>query len=290
MFDHFSKRALVLGAMLACGSSHAVHPGVLPANGPVINPFTNQETQVWKLVGNSTGCSAILISPEWTLSANHCRAGWVLPENPPTLHYYRNNHLSAAADPLTVGQTKNNRDTCERVPGRDYWLCRLQTPGTFPVPFAFPPLVAAPISSADSLANLQGLGSNIGSLMLYGRSPVAGRQSVDDPAPPLNYVAFRTFSGTPLGYSPITDPDSHTIAWIDAGDSGGAAFWFSPSGQPALIGTSVTPLHFFTEADITWIRDKITAYGDTPPATVFALTMSSTTFLASPNTIIVLSM
>lgn len=244
--------ALALG--VAASGAQAVNIGISPTAGPVVNPWTSQATQVWKLVGRSSGCTAFQISPEWVMSSNHCEAG-------ATSGYTNESIAPGVTDALRFNETRNGVRTCEKVATSvDLFVCRLNDPSKFISPIAYPPLVAGPygvsLPASTQTAEMRRTGAKYGSLMLYGR---AGPDK----------LAFLGFHGAPYGFSPITDPTGATIPVLVGGDSGGALFWFSPTtGQPAFTGIVTEPLQFMTEADIGWIRNKIAAYGDTPPATV----------------------
>jgi hypothetical protein len=61
----------MLASLCASASAFSTNLGISPTAGPVINPLTGQETQVWKLVGKS-GCTATQITREWIMTTKHC--------------------------------------------------------------------------------------------------------------------------------------------------------------------------------------------------------------------------
>jgi hypothetical protein len=274
-------------------SSHAVNVGIDPTTTPVVNPFTGLSTDVWKLVGRSSGCTAELITPQWILSSNHCAAAGA----------YYNDHLAPGATfPLMSGQTvalpqDANWPICATVTepspqnpaqqvATDMFICRLA--GTNPIPNAgpFPPLVAGPIRgpvggwpTLPTYAQLADRSAGFGSLMLYGHGNGG------------NKVGFVGFNGLPYGYSPITDPTGATIPELNGGDSGGGIYSYSTiTGQWALTGITTHPLQFLTEDAIAFIKTHISQYGDTPPVSVSSashygdLSVRSAADLAAPPT------
>lgn len=66
----FKTLAALTGA-LGTGMAMAVSNGITnPAPGQVINPYTGQEIQAWKLVG-ALGASAVQIHRNWLVMAGH---------------------------------------------------------------------------------------------------------------------------------------------------------------------------------------------------------------------------
>lgn len=266
-----SSRSLMATAIAALSlSAQAMTVGIDPLTTPVINPFTGLSTDVWKLVGRASGCTAELITPRWVLSSKHCAAAG----------NYTNDHLAPGqAFPLMNGQTlalpqDPQWPICAAVtephplqPGQrlstDMFICRLADTAPAPYNGPFPPLVAGPIRGASNSptlpthAQLADRSAHYGSLMLYGHGNGG------------NKVAFIGFNGLPHGYSPITDPSGATIAALNGGDSGGGIYAYSSlTGQWALTGITTSPLQFLTEDAIAFIQTHIAQYGDTPPASV----------------------
>jgi hypothetical protein len=273
-----------LAALLVtlASSGHAVNIGISPNAGPVVNPFTGQETSVWKLVGYSSGCTAFQITPEWVMSSLHCAAGAtsgylngrIAPGVEVPLLY--NEYLTLANGDqwrVCAAVTEPNPNKPSEQIQTDLFICRLSDPQPFAAAGPFPPLVAGPIQGVypptwPTLPTYQQLaqtGAKYGSLMLGGRA-----------GPDL--LAFIGFNGLPYGYSPITDPAGSTIPELVGGDSGGAMFSFSPiTGKPAFAGITTHPLQFLTEGTIAFIKDHITQYAalthkaDAPPTSVSTL-------------------
>ncbi len=243
-----SPRSLAAAVALLCasGAAFATNIGISPTAGPVINPLTGQETQVWKLVGKSSGCTAVQITREWILATQHCGPS--------------NNIGGGFVNAL--GTSAVNTSSCEpATTGKDFRLCRLSTPSSMTALTSYPPLVT------DAKADVTRLNANkLGLLLAYGRS-----------APDV--LTFVGFDGLPHGFDPALNPSGSQIPFAIGGDSGGGAYWFSPtSSQVALTGIIQGGLSikvpegigFFTAADVAWIVSRISQNGDTPPDVITA--------------------
>lgn len=240
--------AAVMALLCASGAAFATNIGISPTAGPVINPLTGQETQVWKLVGKS-GCSAIQLTREWIMTTKHCGPSGTFT-NP-------------------LGQASVSGSACEQAPlqvhddpkvGRDILICRLSNPS------AMTPLSSYPAIVSDTRSVFTQLNANkLGRLMAYGRA-----------APDV--LTFVGLDGIPHGFDPAGNPSGSTIPYAILGDSGGGVYWFSPTAAaPALTGMlqgGNTLIQngtlFFTAIDTAWIVSTITLKGDVPPTVVTA--------------------
>lgn len=243
---HSLAAAVAVALLGTSGAAFSTNLGTSPAAGPVINPLTGQETQVWKLVGKSAGCSATQITREWIMATHHC---------PP------NNNVGGGFV-SALGTSGVMTSTCESAPARkDFKLCRLSTPSAMTVPASYPPLVI------DAEAGLTRFNANkLGLLMAYGRS-----------AP--NLLTFVSLDGLPHGFEPAVNPSGSQIPYAVGGDSGGGSYWFSSTAsQPALAGiiqgggniTVPQGTGFFTAEQTDWIVARISQYGDVPPSVITA--------------------
>jgi len=235
--------ALGAVALLATMPAHAIKHGIQPSTAPgapaIVNPFTGQATDVWKLVGyNNTGCSGFQITREWVANSRHCGS------NPASTNPFRN-HLG-----------QSTLATCESHPDADFQICRLSNPAALQAMPSYPPLGVAPgYGVATSIT-----AAKHGSIMAYGRSGLG------------DGLAFTGFDGLPLGFNPVLAPNTPPIPFGVGGDSGGAAYWFPPGAStPVLMGVVVsgttvnaTALRF-TLDHVNWISQRITAYGDPAP-------------------------
>ncbi len=248
----FTPRMLTVAAALLCasGSALSTNVGISPSAGPVINPLTGQETQVWKLVGRSSSCTAFQITREWVMASNHCG-----PSNYITGGVYVGDQGFSNA----LGHSSVDQGTCVKVPSRDIRICRLSNPSALSVPSSYPALVSPTSVFTRLNANKLGL------LLAYGRSSV-------------DRLTFVGFDGIPSGFDPALDPAGASIPYAVGGDSGGAVYWFSPtSSSPALAGVITggnilvpNGTVFLTANDIAWVVSTITQNGDPAPAVVTA--------------------
>ncbi len=242
-----SSLTAAVAMLCASGMAFATNVGISPTAGPVINPLTGQETEVWKLVGKSSGCSAIQLTREWIMSTNHCGAS----------------NAVGGGFVNALGTSAVDVASCESTPsGRDFRICRLSTPSTMTALASYPPLVS------DTGALFTRLNANkLGLLLAYGR------------ATPPDLLTFVSFDGIPSGFDPAVNPSGSQIPIGIGGDSGGGAYWFSStSSQPALTGiissglvmTVPQGVVYFTAAEAAWVVTKITQSGDVPPGVVTA--------------------
>jgi hypothetical protein len=244
-----SPRSLAAAVALLCasGAAFSTNIGISPTAGPVLNPLNGQETQVWKLVGKSSGCTAFQITREWIMATNHCGPSNSVGGNPVGDQGFSN----------SFGHSAVNEGSCATVPGRDIRICRLTTPSALTAASSYPPLVAAKSVFTRLNAN------KLGVLLAYGRS-----------TPDL--LTFVGFDGIPAGFDPAVNTTGSTIPYAIHGDSGGAVYWFSStSSSPALSGVigggnTLVPsgTAFLTDADISWVVSTITQNGDPAPGVV----------------------
>jgi hypothetical protein len=239
---HSALAAAILA--VACAPAHAVKYGQAPSTAPgapaIVNPFTGQQTDVWKLVGY-LGCSGFQITREWVVQAGHCGIA-------PTATATFSNHLGSSP---VLGSD------CQGQAGYDFQLCRLKNPENL-APFPRYPALAVMVPNF----NHQG-SAKYGSLMGYGRSGYG------------DGLAFTGFDGLPYGYNPALVPTTPAIPFPVEGDSGGAAYWFSPTAtEPVMVGVLVggttldrSPL-YFNQANLDWIKQIIVGRGDPAPVTL----------------------
>jgi hypothetical protein len=140
----------------------------------------------------------------------------------------------------------------------DFALCPLLQPLQIADYGTYPPLVGEPTRNETNR-------SKFGALLAYGRGWSSAQLAIVD------------FEGVPYGHQPIRNTGVVRAPYNVAGDSGGAAYWISPtSPTPAVVGVvtggAITPfgISYLTQASVNWIRDKIAAAGDTPPVTLTA--------------------
>lgn len=228
--------------------AHAVVNGIIPSTAagapPIINPFTNQATDAWKLVGY-LGCSAFQISREWVIQAGHC----ALAANATGTY---SGHLGSST---VLG---SDCTTFGAAGGDDFQLCRLKNPENL-TPFGnYPAMVALPAAWRTDTVNA----IKYGSLMGYGHA-TAG-----------DGLAFVSLDGYPYNFDPAA-PNLTPYPIASGGDSGGARFWFPPSsGTAYMVGVLVNAggvagarltAFYFREDNLASIKSIIQARGDTPP-------------------------
>jgi hypothetical protein len=238
----FSLHLIAAAAtLLSTQHAHAVKYGIAPSTAPgapaIVNPFTGQATDAWKLVGyNNVGCSAFQITREWVMTAKHCSfdTGSTNPFS---------NHLGASS--VVACFTQETTD--------DMQLCRLKNPENLTAATSYPPLAVAPSFNRNTAPKF-------GSLMVYGRSGQG------------DGLAFAGFDGLPYGFNPALAPNTPAISFPVGGDSGGAVYWYSPtSTAPVMVGVLVsgTPLQYsafyFQQRNLDWIKSTIVGYGDAAP-------------------------
>jgi hypothetical protein len=252
----FQPRASAVAAATLCLWSTwagAVLNGVIPSNGQIRNPYdAAQELTVWKLVGRAGVASGVQINRQWILTARH---------NSEATFFQAKQWPSSVT--FSACYPSFDAPTYSSTGRTDFMLCRLSTPvDTFAT---FPPLVAAPTSiqsptndknefwdTATRSALRPSLGK-YGTLMGYGFA-VAGEGLV-----------ITDFGAVPWGYEPVKGSNAPSIPKNSGGDSGGAAYWISPSShEPALVGlltgAAIMPngVTYFTADAVQWIKDKIT--------------------------------
>ncbi len=276
----FKTLAALTGA-LGTGMAMAVSNGITnPAPGQVINPYTGQEIQAWKLVG-ALGASAVQIHRNWLVMAGH--------EGNATGMSFSNAQSNGTTATLGTCYPHPNY-----VPGPsgntskyDIQLCRLNQPldgyGTFPA-LVVAPADIQPTSQLYSTlygdrSTLRGKVAKWGYLMAYGYAWASPGLAITD------------FGGTPLSYQPALGSSAPGIPRITGGDSGGAAYWISPtSTEVALIGVltsdNLVPdgISYFTQSTLDWIQSTITGAGDSPVTILTASQhYSGTSDLATPE-------
>lgn len=222
---------------------HAVINGTVPSMAagapPIVNPFTTQVTETWKLVG-SLGCSAFQISREWVVQAGHCGLGAAGTSS------FRG-HLGSS----TVLGTD-----CYRQGADDFQLCRLKNPENLTALSSYPALVALPATWRQDTLNA----IKYGSVMGYGHA-AAG-----------DGLAFVSLDNYPFNFDPAA-PSLTPYPFTSDGDSGGAAYWFPPASATGYMvgvlvsggGVARSPF-YFREDNLAWIKSTIQARGDTPPS------------------------
>ena len=251
--------AAMLASLCASGSALATNIGISPTAGPVINPLNGQETQVWKLVGRSSGCTAFQITREWIMGAKHCAPTNFVGDTPVGDHgFYNALGHSAVITPCEEAPLQALDDPKK---GRDMVICRLSNPSAMTPLASYPPLVA------DTRPVFWERNANaLGQLLAYGRSYT-------------DVLSFVGFDGLPHGFDPAVDLTGSTIPFgIDA-DSGGAVYWFSPTSPaaPGLTGVMTSGGYFIqqgtlflTAIDTAWVVSTITNNGDPAPTVLTA--------------------
>jgi len=265
---YLSMRPLAAAVLVTlAASAQAANIGINPRTGqPVVNPFTGQTTDAWKWVGKASGCTAILITPQWVMSTAHCPAGAASGYTndqltPGVEHALMFNEKVTLADGSVVSACTTvmlpPTPPATQPEATDQFICRLKAPGGITGHGPMLPLVAAPVSNwLPGYYQLADGTAGWGSLMLYGRA-----------GPDL--LSFVGFNGLPHQWSAITDPTGATIPELVGGDSGGAIFSYSPvNGQVALTGLTTHPLQFLMPEAIAFIQRHIQLLGDTPPRVV----------------------
>lgn len=223
-------------------SAQAVVNGIVPSTAPgapaIVNPFTGQSTDAWKLVGY-LGCSGFQISREWVMHAGHCAI------NANTTGTFRS-HLGSSP---VLGTD------CYRQGAYDFQICRLQNPAALAAPSSYPALVALPVAWRDSAK-----ATKYGSLMGYGHA-TAG-----------DGLAFVGMDGFPFGFNPAA-PGLTPLPYTSSGDSGGAVYWFPPAsdtpyltGVLVVAGTVATSPLYLNADNLAFIKSTIESRGDVAPA------------------------
>jgi Trypsin len=211
--------ACALAASMLCASLPAAADNAILLSGDiaeVTNPFTNQVTDVWKLLGISTNnCWGVQVSPYWVLASAHCGNASVDTNN-----NFKNFYGSALIEPGSCKVVPSHRpDTLVN----DLSMCRLSSP--LMGASTYPKLVKG--FSIDRLN-----ANKMGSLMGFGRTKSG--------VAPLT-LGFYGFNGLPYGYEPALSAQPAPIQNGDGGSSTGV-FWYSPgSNTPAVVGVISKP-------------------------------------------------
>lgn len=254
----------ILALSLSSTSAFAVDPGVDVTTTAIKNPITGADFNAWKLVGTSCA-SAVQIHKNWLVASQHCMPGQGATFTSP--------YGSAVIDtcyPANDGAPYSLGDT------NDFSLCRLRQPTQLSHAGAFPALVSAPSWAftmpyyahpyvAGNLSNAEQRQVGLyGALLAYGFGC-------------CNRIGVVDFTGLPLNQQMALSAKAVSAPRLNGGDSGGAAYWASPTmADPALVGLLTTGyavprgITYFTENSVNWIRNKITAAGDSAPTTYTA--------------------
>lgn len=246
----------LVGALMGVSiHAQAISVGVPPGNGPITNPFTGKQTEVWKLAG-TTACSSFQISRDWVASSYHCRL-----ENGAVFS-------NLLALPGTNGSTVTDCLYGSQTPppgyvigvANDFTVCRLVSPGNFTQLPSYPPLTLRPNFSRSNASKLgQLLGFGYGNLVLgHGNA----------------LVNFVDFAGMPYGFDAALDPSLATVPKTVDLDSSGALFWFSPvQGKPAFVGVLATEGYinwsaagYFSAANLQAIANHVASTNCAMPA------------------------
>jgi hypothetical protein len=177
----FNQRHHALALALALSlqaPAHAVINGIVPSMdsnaAPIVNPFTGQPTEVWKLVGH-LGCSAFQISREWVIQAGHCALG---ADGTGTFRGHLGTSTVLGTDCTTFGS----------VGGDDFQLCRLKNPENLAQLSNYPAMVALPATWRSDTLNA----TKYGSLMGYGHASLG------------DGLAFVDLDGFPFNFEPAS--------------------------------------------------------------------------------------
>jgi hypothetical protein len=241
-------------AALCCVSAQAwaISNGFFPADGAVINPLTGQETKVWKLAGTA-GASAFQIHRNWILASRH--------GNPSGGTF--TNHLGTS----TIGNCFVGNDLSDEAfnaPGavtgpNDFVLCPLTTPNQIADFGTYPALTGAPDSLVARTATAE-FRKKLGAIIGYGYGWSSAQMAIVEG------------DSLPYGYQPALAANAGPIPINVGGDSGGGAWWASPTNTtPAVVGVitggtfTAYGISYLSDTSAKWIRDKIAAAGDTPP-------------------------
>lgn len=221
--------------------AHAIINGIVPSmatDAPaIVNPFTGQATDAWKLVGRLT-CSAFQISREWVIEAGHCSVGG-----------------GTATFTGHLGTSPVQYSDCYKQGADDFQLCRLKNPENMTPLASYPPMVALPSAWRDDSVN----GVKYGSVMGYGHASLG------------DGLAFVGLDGFPQNFEAAA-PKLTPVPFTSGGDSGGAAYWFPVGSAKAhMVGILVSAStvsgspFYFREDNLAWIKSTIAARGDVPP-------------------------
>ncbi|TBO31367.1 hypothetical protein EYS42_08990 [Aquabacterium lacunae] len=253
--------AMVLGVLtLTSSPTFAVSLGIDPSSTPVKDPITGNDFNAWKLVGTSCA-SAVQIHANWIVSSQHC-----MPSADAT--------FSGPYGTATVESCFRGNDTANLRQGdeNDFALCRLKRPTQITYSGTFPALVAAPTPVVNHPSGFPATLSPAtqrqfavyGYLMAYGFGC-------------CNKIGVTDFNGLLPGNDMARSTAQVVVPQLIGGDSGGAAFWVSPTAAaPALVGVLTTGyalprgVTYFSDSSVNWIRNKIVAAGDTAPITYTA--------------------
>lgn len=237
----------------AAAPAWAISNGFFPADGNVINPMTGQETKIWKLAGTA-GASAFQIHRNWILASRHGNpSGGTFTNHlgtSPIGNCFVGNDLSAEAYKASGGDTGPN----------DFVLCPLTAPGQITDFGTYPALTGAPAGLMSAPYATPEFRKKLGAIIAYGYGWGSAQMAIVEG------------DSVPFNYQPALAANAGPIPRNIGGDSGGAAWWASPTNTtPAVVGviTSGTftayGITYLSDASAKWIRDKIAAAGDTPP-------------------------
>jgi hypothetical protein len=250
---YFSLRMCAAAALAVCAPfASAVQYGVIPAEGLIFSPFnTKQELTAWKLVGRVGTASAVQIHPRWILTARHNGSPASFQAKP-------------WSTPVSISRCYASFDAPTYVlTGRtDFTLCQLVT-AVDTVP-SFPPLVAAPATlqlpaadfsqllSTTDRASLRPALGKYGALLSYGFG--ANHEG----------LVITDFAGMQWGHAPAMGSNAMPVPQNVSGDSGGGAYWISPSsGNAALVGVlsggTLVPngVTYLTQDALQWMSTKM---------------------------------
>lgn len=209
--------ALACSLLVASSAAWSLGRGADPTVSPVVDPRTNQTTDIWRLAGFIVGgnVSAVQIAPSWILAAKHAA---------PAVGAYFGNGFGAkpVAECFYPGAGNYEGNTPP-----DLALCRLAAPLATPVNLTFPHLVESP-SVLSGTRPAETVTRHLGSFLSVGY----GAPHLGEP----RYV-WTDLIGMPIDPNATAGRDGLTplTAYRDAGDSGSPAFWFSPNNQRVAL-------------------------------------------------------
>jgi hypothetical protein len=242
---------IIGAAALLCGGTgaYAIGPNVLNVGQPLVNPYTGEVTEVWKLVGymqygSGAACSAVQISREWVVASAHCSLE--------TGVIFKNGYsLTALGSEVLCEDNGAQRNM-------DLSACRLKNPENFGAPARYPSILAgttfdtAVVVIPDDLKRTAH-GSNLAVGFQGGLTPTAAFG-----------VGLTTLNARRSIYDTYTQDVTLAASYgFGGGDSGGGRFWFPGGGRaPVLAG--------FTSAEgsLDWLLAKISAFGNAAPSVV----------------------
>ncbi len=264
MKKYSSNMATVAVCTLIATSAHAIYPGATLVNGSFTNPYTNQSTDAWKLVGSMTfpngdNCSGVQISPEWVVASGHCSME-------DTVIFKNYLSTDARGSTFTCRESGDSENGLHRNPvispigAMAISMCRLTNPERFAAPAAYPALTIAPYKSVGERP--------------FGKELIVGYGSDDSSRNRLGRAAFGNRLSDGNDICSVLHPfyfagQSSCISGWEGGDSGGGRFWFSPyATAPTLIG--VIDGVSFTQPVLNWIQTRTNLYSSLAHPTVAA--------------------